>query len=99
VCPSGTVIATNYDASGRLSQISDTSRTYLSGLKYQCKGNSLSQMTLGNGTAKTFTLNDRLHMQSQSLLKGAETLQKYDYGYGQIDGSGNQPTNFIDLAG
>jgi len=31
-------------------------------------------------------------MTNQTLSKGTEVLQKYDYGYGQIDGSGNVDT-------
>ena len=46
-------------------------------------------MSLRNGTGQTFTLNDRLQMTQQNLSKGSEVLQKYDYGYGQIDSSGN----------
>lgn len=42
-------------------------------------------MTLGNGTNQTFALNDRLQMTNQTLTKGSEVLQKYDYGYGQIN--------------
>jgi hypothetical protein len=61
----------------------------LSGLQCQGKGNSLSSMTLGNGTTQTFTLNDCLQMTNQTLTKGANVVQKYDYGYGQIDASGN----------
>ena len=70
---------------GRLAQIADTQRTYLSGLQFQGKGNSLSSMTFGNSTTQIFTLNDRLQMVSQQLKRGAEVLQKYDYGYGQIN--------------
>jgi RHS repeat-associated protein len=42
-------------------------------------------MTLGNGNNETYSLNDRFQMTSQSLNKGAEILQKYDYSYGQTD--------------
>lgn len=82
--PSGKIVTTNYDANGRLSSIADTQRTYLSGMQYQGKGNSLSAMTLGNGTSETFTLNDRLQMSGQELKKGTETIQKYDYGFGEL---------------
>jgi YD repeat-containing protein len=44
---------------------------------------------MGNGTVQTFALNDRLQMTNQTLTKGANVIQKYDYGYGQIDASGN----------
>lgn len=87
--PSGKTITVNYDTKGRLANIADQSRTYLSGLQFQGKANSLSQMTFGNGTIQSFEMNDRLQMTKQELKRGAETLQKYDYGYGQIDGNGN----------
>ena len=87
--PSGRTMAMNYDAKGRLSAIADANRTYLSGLQFQGKGNSLSSMTFGNGTTQSFALNDRLQMTNQELKRGAEVLQKYDYGYGQIDQNGN----------
>ena len=87
--PSGKIVTMGYDANGRLSNIADQSRTFLSGLQYQGKGNALSAMTLGNGTTQSFILNDRLQMTQQNLSRGTEVLQKYDYGYGQIDASGN----------
>jgi RHS repeat-associated protein len=83
--PSGKIVSTGYDANGRLATVADPSQTYLSGMQYLGKGNSMSQMTLGNGNTETFTLNDRLQMTSQSLLKGTEVLQKYDYGYGELN--------------
>lgn len=83
--PSGKVVTNSYDANGRLSGIADAQRTYLSGMQYQGKGNALSQLSLGNGTTETYTLNDRFQMTRQELKKGPETLQKYDYGYGHID--------------
>lgn len=83
--PSGRIVSTAYDAKGRLSNISDANRTYLSNLQFQGKANSLSAMSYGNGTTQTFALNDRLQMIGQELKRGTETLQKYDYGYGQIN--------------
>lgn len=86
--PSGKIVTTGYDANGRLSGIADAQRTYVSGMQYQGKGNSLSRMTLGNGTTETFTLNDRFQMTGQELTKGSDVLQKYVYGYGQVDANG-----------
>ena len=68
------------------------SQSYLSGLQYQGNAGSLSSMSFGNGTTQTFGLNDRFQMISQELKKGTKTLQKYNYGYGQIDVSGNLDT-------
>ena len=49
-------------------------------------------MNFGNGTNQTFGFNDRLQMTNQTLSKASEILQKYDYGYGQIDSNGNLDT-------
>ncbi len=86
--PSGRVVTNSYDANGRLSSIADANRPYLSSLAYQGNGGSLSSMTYGNGTVQTLGLNDRMQMTSQELKRGSETLQKYQYGYGQLNGSG-----------
>ncbi len=83
--PSGKIVSMGYDAKGRLASIADTQRNYLSGLQYQGKGNALSSMTFGNGTTQSFVMNDRLQMESQELKRGSEVLQKYAYGYGQIN--------------
>ncbi|MBK9156404.1 MAG: RHS repeat protein [Chloracidobacterium sp.] len=91
--PSGRIVANSYDANGRLSGVADAQRPYLSGMEYLGKGNSMSQMSLGNGTTETFTLNDRFQMMQQELKKGSDVLQKYVYGYGHIDPtSGNLDT-------
>ena len=92
--PSGKILTSSYDANGRMSGVADASRTYLSGLQYLGKGNSLSQMSLGNGTEENYTLNDRFQMIGQELKKGSDVLQKYDYGYGQI----NETTGVLDTA-
>lgn len=87
--PSGKVVTNSYDANGRLSGLADETRSYVNSVQYQQYGGVLSGMTLGNSTTQTFTLNDRLQMASQDLKRGSEVLQKYDYGYGQIDEGGN----------
>lgn len=83
--PSGKVVAINYDAAGRLSAIADSNRIYASGFQYQGKAGLMSAYNLANGTTEIFTLNDRLQMESQSLKKGAEVIQRYDYSFGQIN--------------
>lgn len=90
--PSGKLVSTGYDANGRLSSLADQNRTYLGSLQYQQSGGILSSMTLGNSTTQTFGFNDRLQMTNHTLLKGSEVIQKYDYGYGQIDSNGNLDT-------
>ncbi|MCC7307161.1 MAG: hypothetical protein IT173_06335 [Acidobacteria bacterium] len=75
------------DNFGRLSGVADAQRTYLSGVTINDKG-LLSQINLGNGTSETFAYNDRFQMEQQELKKGAEVLQKYVYGYGQVDANG-----------
>lgn len=87
--PSGKIVSIGYDSKGRLSTIADQSRTYLNNLQFQGNGNSLSAMSFGNGTTQNFVMNDRLQMTGQELKRGTEVLQKYDYGYGQIDQNGN----------
>lgn len=87
--PSGRTVAMNYDANGRPTTVSDANRSYVTGMQFLGKANSVSQIGFGNGTVQNFTVNDRLQMTGQELKKGANILQKYDYGYGQIDGSGN----------
>ncbi len=86
--PSGKIVTNTYDSNGRLSSVADVQKTYLGGLLYQGKGNSLSQMTLGNGTTETFTLNDRLQLEVQELKKGSDALQRYGYSYGELDSQG-----------
>ena len=86
--PSGKVVSMNYDANGRLSSIADNARSFLSGVSFNSQ-TLPSQINFGNGTNQTFAYNDRLQMTQQNLSRGSEVLQKYDYGYGQIDASGN----------
>ncbi len=93
--PSGKIVNMTVDNFGRLSTVADAQRTYLSSVGFNNQG-LLSQMNLGNGTSETFSYNDRFQMTSQSLNKGAEVLQKYDYSYGTVDlatGTVNTQTN------
>ncbi len=87
--PSGRMVSVAYDANGRLSGLADQNRNYLSGAQYQQYGGILNSMTLGNGTTQTFGFNDRLQMTNHTLSKAGEVIQKYDYGYGQMDSNGN----------
>lgn len=86
--PSGRVMEYGIDDFGRLSGVEDGDREYVTGVTYNSQG-LLSQINLGNGTHETFSYNDRFQMTSQSLIKSSTVLQRYDYGYGQIDGSGD----------
>lgn len=90
--PSGRQINFGSDASGRLTSIADASRTYANNFQYQNNSGILSGFSLGNGTTQTFGFNERLQMNSQELKRGSETLQKYAYGYGQLNSSGNLDT-------
>jgi RHS repeat-associated protein len=87
--PSGRIVSAGYDTKGRLTSVSDQNRSYLTDAQYQHPAARLTSMTLGNGNSQTFEFNDRLQMSSQTLLKGAEVIQRYEYGYGQIDSNGN----------
>ena len=91
--PSGKVVNMTVDNFGVVQTIADSQRTYVSGVTsaYTATGMT-SQVTLGNGTTESFTLNERSQLTSQALKRGTEVLQKSDYGYGQIDGSGNLDT-------
>lgn len=82
--PSGKIVNMTVDDFGRLSTVADSQRTYLSGITINNQG-LLSQINLGNSTNETFSYNDRFQMTSQSLMRGAEVLQRYDYSYGQTD--------------
>ncbi len=82
--PSGRVVETEIDNFGRMAEVSDAQRTYVSGLAFNAQG-MLSQINLGNGTNEAFAYNDRFQMTSQSLNKGTEALQRYEYGYGEIN--------------
>ncbi len=90
--PSGRTFTKSYDANGRLSGIADADRTYMSSLQYQSYGGMLNSFSLGNGTSQTFGFNDRLQTINSTLSKGSTVVQKYDYGYGQIDSNGNLDT-------
>ena len=85
--PSGKVISTAVDNYGVEQTVSDSLRTFVSGINVDNKG-QLSQIRLGNGTSENFSYNDRLQMTSQNLLKGTEVLQRYDYTYGQTNAGG-----------
>jgi len=87
--PSGKIVATSYDDNGRLAGIADQNRTYVSGLEYNGIGGAISQIALGNGTTETYTLNERMQMTGQELKKGTNVLQKYVYGYGEVNSSGS----------
>jgi RHS repeat-associated protein len=86
--PSGKIVTNTFDQNGRLAGVADQNRTYITSLQYHQYGGALSSANLGNGTTERYTLNDRLQMIAQSLERGSEVLQKYDYGYGQIDANG-----------
>jgi RHS repeat-associated protein len=90
--PSGKVVNIAVDGIGRLATVSDAQRTYLTGASFNNQGLP-SQLNLGNGTSETFTYNDRLQMKSQSLIKGVNVLQKYEYEYGQVE----MTTGTVDL--
>lgn len=82
--PSGRIVENEIDNFGRLAEVSDGQRTYVTGLTYNAQG-LLSQIDFGNGTHETYSFNDRFQMTAQSLIKGSDVLQKYEYGYGKTD--------------
>jgi hypothetical protein len=72
------------DDFGRLQTAADNQRQHLSSVSFNNKGLHES-MNLGNGTSESFGYNDRFQMTNQTLNKGSQVLQKYDYGYGKVD--------------
>jgi RHS repeat-associated protein len=88
--PSGKIVSMTVDDFGVTQTIADAQRTYVNGVTSSVDVNgATSQITLGNGTTETFTLNNRFQMESQSLKKGTDVLQKYDYKYGKIQTNGD----------
>ena len=69
---------------GRMSSVADADRTYLSGVTFGAK-TLPTQIALGNGTVQNFDFNERLQMKSQDLKRGTEVLQKYEYGFGELN--------------
>ena len=84
VYPSGKTITTTVDNFGVIQSIADGRTTYLNGVTFDSRG-LLSQINYGNGTSEIYSQNDRFQVESQSLMKGADLLQKYDYFYGKVD--------------
>ncbi len=82
--PSGKIVNMTVDNFGVIQTVADGQINYLNGITFDDRG-QLSQMSFGNGTNEIFSQNDRFQMTSQSLVKGAEVLQKYDYSYGTVD--------------
>lgn len=82
--PSGKILTATVDNFGVTQAIADAQKTYLNGVTFDSRG-TLSQIDLGNGTSETFSQNDRFQVISQSLIKGTNVLQKYDYSYGTTD--------------
>jgi RHS repeat-associated protein len=82
--PSGKVFNYSVDDFGRLQTVADNQRQYLSSVSFNNKG-LLESMNLGYGTSESFGYNDRFQMTNQTLNKGSQVLQKYDYGYGKVD--------------
>jgi hypothetical protein len=92
--PSGRVVSMTVDNFGVVQTVADAQRTYLTGVSSNYTANGMtSQMTLGNGTIETFTTNERFQMTSQTLTRGSEVLQKYNYNYGDLDASSNLKNN------
>jgi RHS repeat-associated protein len=82
------------DDFGVVQTVADSQRTYLNGVTFNYTANGMtSQMTLGNGTTESFTTNERFQLTSQSLMRGSEVLQKYNYNYGDLDSSSNLKNN------
>lgn len=98
--PSGREVTYSVDSAGRLSGVADGQRTYATNFQRNPAG-LLSSVTLGNGATESFSFNNRLQLQSQSLVNGDTVVQRYDYAYGEIntaDGTVNSSKNNGQLA-
>ncbi len=83
--PSGRVVSYSYDAAARLQSVASGSTTYASAMTYKPFG-ALESMTLGNGTTYAMSYSDtRLQLSSITLTQGTNTVQRYDYKYGQVN--------------
>ncbi|MBK8151365.1 MAG: RHS repeat protein [Acidobacteria bacterium] len=82
--PSGRIVTNGFDAKGRMTSVADADRTYLSGVTFGA-ATLPTQIALGNGTVQNFDFNERLQMKSQDLKRGTEVLQKYEYGFGELN--------------
>ena len=92
--PSGRVVNMTVDNFGVVQSVADAQRAYLNGVSFNYTANGMtSQMTLGNGTTESFTMNERFQLTSQSLTRGSEVVQKYNYNYGDLDSSSNLKNN------
>jgi RHS repeat-associated protein len=79
--PTGKVVRTAVDALGRTARVFDAKQNYVSGFQYNGNG-TLASHFIGNGLQETFSFDpNRLQLTGQSLLKGTEVLQRYDYSY------------------
>ncbi|MBK8811753.1 MAG: hypothetical protein IPN69_13610 [Acidobacteria bacterium] len=77
---------------GRMSSVADADRTYLSGVTFGA-ATLPTQIALGNGTVQNFDFNERLQMKSQDLKRGTEVLQKYEYGFGELNAQSQLKNN------
>jgi len=87
--PSGRTLSYVYDEGARLSQISDGTTAYASGLKYTAHG-GLKSETWGNGAVHAIDYNKRLQPSKITLKQNAAAstpLQQYDYSYGAFNSS------------
>jgi YD repeat-containing protein len=92
--PSGRVVNMTVDDFGVVQTVADAQRSYLNGVtsNYTATGMT-SQINLGNGTIETFATNERFQLTSQTLTRGSEVLQKYNYNYGDLDSGSNLKNN------
>jgi len=83
--PTGKVVRTSVDAMGRVARVYDAKQNYVSGFQYAGTG-QLNSLFVGNGTQETYSYDaNRLQLTGQTLLKGANILERYNYAYGKID--------------
>lgn len=79
--PSGRVVASGYDAIGRLTQISSGTTNYLSGVAYN-SAQLTTGFAYGNNVQASFGYNDHLQLASLAYTSGSNTLLSLAYNYG-----------------
>jgi RHS repeat-associated protein len=85
--PSGRVVNYSYDDAARLSGTASGSKNYASNFLYGSRG-VLTSMTYGNGAVESYDYNSRLQLTNLSLTKDSNTIQRYEYRFGQVNADG-----------
>lgn len=86
--PSGRVVKPDYDAIGRISQVTDAANHYLTGMNYN-SAQLPTGFNYGNGVAAAFGYNDHLQLSSLNYTNAAGALLNLTYNYNDAAGRNN----------